>query len=522
MSNSLYRQYVGDFWASLFKDPGFVQSALAFFDTQEEQTLLDAQYVLDSMSRHTLHTFRDVKWRLLTVYEADVLKDPSRFDDGDVFDTGALFDGAGPSDSYFIPIPSDIWGMAFLADDVSDVTVLLQSGIDYRLDKAVSGVYTRLHPSTLGFKPEPLPGRNGPEPEMGYRMWARGVKESRGDLTRLYAETVKVLGGDGAYYKRLVNAAWNLRVDGCTLKNLRAMLCAIADADIALKAGVVQDVFSEAGRVWVRVDDDLYSGPVTSSAIVGPQASIPDGTQLFDVVQLYDPFEAIPFDEVPGLCLGNNFLGADSGSNGILVENRSLAFPDLVTLVMSTVENGRYLIDKTTDPIPVFLTGKQGYTNVELLVERADSGDEYIFVDSRLSFPFFGDPVSVAAFRTRLAELSVELGSGIGAVAVARNYGRTPDLLNLFDEYRRAMGRNLLLVRIRMDCVPAGVDPAPYVEYLRLTVPARAAIVSHMDVATTDDCPLGVVDAVDAFLEQDMSDTAPLSVTERTQGRVSI
>lgn len=520
---SLYRQFVSDFWTTVFKDQAFVKAVLAHCDGLEEQTLSDADYALKSASRRELPGFRSVKWRQITIYESDILKDPRLFDDGAVFDSGAVFDEAGPADVFFMPVDPDVAAIGFIMDDVAAPSVAWQNGVDFRFDLSARGVYARLHPSTAGFKRVPLPGRSGPEPESGFRVWARGVSLDRGDLRRLYADTVRVLSGEGAYYKRLVNALWNLRVDGCTLLNLRAALSAVADSDVALEAGTVADVFEEAGRLWVRVDDALWSAPDRSSAIVSVGDRVSKGALLFGSVAIYSPEQTIPRTDVPGLHLGKGFMGAAMEGGGLLVENKDLPFPEVATLVMSNVEGSRYLVEDGSAAVPEYLARKEGYVDVELLVEDAGEGVEYRFVDARLNFPFKGDPDSVAAFRTRLAELAAELGGGLGDEVVARNYGKPPDTVNLFNEYRRAMGRNLLLVRIDTSCVPPGVDPADHIENIRLSVPARAAMVSHMDSSQEDSRGLaGAGESLTAFLLLDSSDDRTMAIQEATNSKVSL
>ena len=125
------------------------------------------------------------------------------------------------------------------------------------------------------------------------------------------------------YYKKILNAVYDLLQEGATKQRLSAFIGSIVDTDVSKVAGEVSIVWNEGGRTWIAVGDILHSCPGTGRGIVSQGDVVEPGSQLFDVFKITSGRETIDPGDFPQLVLGPAFVDTLSGK-GLTFENAEL------------------------------------------------------------------------------------------------------------------------------------------------------------------------------------------------------
>lgn len=146
-----------------------------------------------------------------------------------------------------------------------------------------------------------------------YHMWGFATKYDIKAVRVMFGALTRVYGESGETYKEAVRIAWDLQVLGANAINTDRVCSFLAGVGHYDGPGneLVQDVFDEAGFVWVETASGVYGAPEATPLTLGVGDLVEKGDKLFDVYSIYSG-ETLPAPTlVTGLMLSKGFLGPD-------------------------------------------------------------------------------------------------------------------------------------------------------------------------------------------------------------------
>lgn len=500
----MIEQYIGTFWRQVFKDSAFIQSLLLGTEDVYSQMDQDLTTLNNALSRHTIDPYRKTIWIFATYATTDMNQDAMLFDQDNVFFDGKYKFGDRLHNFFTLPVDPSIKKIPFILSAPTNPTIVLQDGIDYVLNTDMNLLFFRDDPFTQGFDKRFF--NDSEEPVLGIAMWFyRGDKDFK-DIPYIYGEPAKIGVLSSPYFKRIVNAIWDLRVEGGTITNVNKLLSAVVDTDSIETSGTLNAVFSEAGRTWAQVGDALYSAPASVSVLKTVGQEVLRGEMLFNAAVIYTGRDTISFNQFPALHLSNNFLSSEF-VDGVLVENKEYPFPDSEIVVLSQRGDSKVLVISASDPqITYLISGQTGF-ELNLLVQS--EGGTYKIVETRWDLPFKGRPDTVRDFKLHLLAQTAEIGHDLTDPIIRDNAGKVPTTINLFREYQgRAFANNAFFVYLNTGAVPAGMDVGMALSYIKFTVPAYTTIFTYLDEHASEDYNLAnAQDSLDVFYVADLDNS---------------
>ena len=102
--------------------------------------------------------------------------------------------------------------------------------------------------------------------------------------------------------------AWDLRIEGATVRNVNRLLSLLTDVDHVHTAGAVKDIYTEGNKVCVRTDTAVYTAPTGTAVLVNIGDSIEASQIIFDAFVVRQGNEEIDFEDFEGVALGSSHL----------------------------------------------------------------------------------------------------------------------------------------------------------------------------------------------------------------------
>lgn len=506
--------HISVFWKDVFKDQVFIDAWCKSIDELNAQLFDACAGFTAALSRTAIQPLRRKRWLPLRVAEDSVGASGIPFNTpGYTFDGTLLFDHEPSSYGFSVPLPAGVVNVGFVVNNITDPSLILQNGYDFKVDATLGRLVFKVNPFMLPFAR--VPTENGLE----LLLTLRSVDFDYKDLDKIYGLAVETRLGSTEYYKRVMNALWELRMSGATTTNTIEFMSSVLDTDPAKVDGVVTNIFEEPGKKFVLVGETLHSAPANANFLVAVGDTVKRNDALFDSVMLYADQNSIPSSVMPGLHIGSWLAGADI-KGGVLAENADKPFPGIRWLLLSTTPGAALVEDVTTADYTYLVQAVQG-NDLYMLVDNALAG--YKLIATRWELPFYGAPSSVEAFRNRLAFEAATDGYDIGDVVIADNHGGEPPTINMFDFYwRHVLSLNGFLIVARMDLAPEGVDAASLMSRLGSLIPANQTMMTFMSLTHEDMCLSGVSDAVDAFHVAEETATINTGITEHQEAEASL
>ena len=514
----MLEQYINKFWIQVFKDSVFINKLLLGTEDTYDQQEMNIQTLNNALSRYTIDVFRPQKWLFVTYDEVQMNLDAMLFDQEDVYFNG-LYDFGDRLHNFFtLPIHPSIKKIPFIMSSPVNPEVILQENVDYMVNYDRNLIFFRDNPFIRGFEQRFLDSID--DPELGIGLWFYKVNQDYNDVNDIYAETIKLNVESSEYFKKIVNAIWDLRVEGGTIDNVNNLLISAVNADFIHTGGRYTREWVEGSRQWVQIGDNVYSAPENTGIIPDVNDDIIDGQMIWDSVQIFTGLDTIPYEAFPALHLSQNFIGSEF-TDGVMVENIEHPFPSQETLILTNI--GEYLIQDISELAYTYLINKQVGFVFDLLV--IDPNADYQAVTARWDLPFFGRPATVEAFKNYIFSIAAAEGKDLTDVIIEDNNGKVPDTINLFKEYQqRAFKNNAFYISIDTDFIPAGVDPGMFLSYLKFTVPAYTTLLTYLGASSTVTYDTSNIDEnVEAFhvvdVEQDYSGD---NITDNVNRKLSL
>ena len=475
----MLEQYINKFWLQVFKDALFIDRLLRGLDDRYAQTTEAVNTLNNDLSRHDVDVFRKQLWMFVTYDETQMNQDAMLFDQDDVFFNG-LYDFGDRLHNFFtLPISTSLQKIPFITSSPVEPTVVLQENIDYMVNYEQGLIFFRTNPFDMGFEKHYVTGIT--EPDIGIGMWFYHADKDFNDIDDIYAKTVKLNVTSSEYFKRIVNCIWDLRVEGGTINNVNKLLLATVDADFVTEGGELLKLFTEGGREWAQIGDNLYSAPETTPVLPTVGDTIVKGEIIWGSVEIYTGLDDISYDSFPALHLSSNFIG-DEFTDGVMVENIDYPFPEEELFVFSNY--GEYLIQDLTAAAYTYLVDNVNGFIIDLLV--TDGMADYTAFTGRRDLPFQGRTDTVESFKDYILGVAASEGHDLTSVIIADNNGKVPETINLFTEYQqRAFKNNAFFVSVDTSLIPDGVDPGMFLSYLKFTVPAYTTLLTFLGASST-------------------------------------
>jgi hypothetical protein len=511
----MIEQYIGTFWTKVFRDSLFINNLLSGTEDVYAQADEDTDCLNKALSRHTIEPYRTMRWMFATFSESQMNQDAMTFNQENVFFNGEYQFGDRLHTLFSFSIDPRVRKIPYIMSSPTSPEVVLQENVDYYLDLEQNLLMFRENPFNMGFSQRFL--KTEGEPELGIALWFYRTELDYKDVPYIYGEPAKIGVGSSEYFKRIVNAIWDLRVEGGTIANVNKLLCAVVDTDYVDEAGTVEDTFVEGARRWAKISGRLYSAPASIGFLKDIGDSVLAGEMIFDAVTVYTGRDTIPYERFPALHLSNNFI-PNEFTDGVLVENLDAPFPTKELVVFTETGGGQVLVTGITDPSYEYLAETPSQTILSLLMTSVGGIQ---VVESYRDIPFRGRPDTVQAFTTHLAGLWATIGKTMFDNIIEDNFEKVPDTVNLFREYQsRAFANNSFFVYLNTDAVPAGMDVGMALSYIKFTIPAYTTIFTYLEGGMSDEVDLNnVSDSLQAFLVADVENQYSGSNVEDSVGR---
>jgi len=158
-------------------------------------------------------------------------------------------------------------------------------------------------------------------------LWFVHTEDDANYLTDYYGRVIRMLTPSTRYYRRILNAIYDLLQEGGTAYRTALFVGALLDTDVANGDGEVTVVWDEGDRTWVAVGDTLHSCPGIGNAIVAVGDQVQTGDRLFNTFNIMRGREEIDPGDFPQLVLSNAFIETPSGK-ALSFENAELEVTD--------------------------------------------------------------------------------------------------------------------------------------------------------------------------------------------------
>lgn len=313
------REYInrifGDFWSAVWQEPSLLETMTAAYQEVFTQLECSREELEEYMAREQLPLSFFRHFRLLSVSESDLLPEYRTLGSFNL-DDGVTLDSLKTAPMvYRTSLPVD--DISVIMDSPVNPTVVWQKGQEFEI---IDGRNIRFFrdPVRAGFLDGAVSEGGAVVPRC--RFWLCSTMADINALRDFYGVYFKLRTPSTVYYKRVVNAVWDLAVQGATLMNINRFFCAVADTDVPQLNGTVDRIWTENGRTWISTGSELCSAPSPGTATVAVGDTVTAGQNLFDTALVYKGTSEISVSDMPLIHLGSGFLSS-SYTGGLVFEN---------------------------------------------------------------------------------------------------------------------------------------------------------------------------------------------------------
>lgn len=158
-------------------------------------------------------------------------------------------------------------------------------------------------------------------------LWMLHTRDDENYLADHYGRVIGMLTPSTEYYKRILNAVYDLLQEGATANRVNALIGSILDTDVAKVDGQVDDIWNEGERTWLVIAGKLHSCPGTNNAVVSKYDQVQTGDLIFNTFTVTPGTESIDPGDFPYLTLGPSYISTPSGY-GLTFENAEIEVTD--------------------------------------------------------------------------------------------------------------------------------------------------------------------------------------------------
>jgi hypothetical protein len=298
---------LGYFWHTLFLDSDFTDAYISSVAVPLSQLASEVKELSDYMSRSLVPEKVDHVVRLFIFDETT--EDTAAYhygDDGLTYGGGAVYgkDRVGNTNRLFQIDPA--FTPAFLTADLFSPGTVWRLGQDY----AIENGWIRFFKDPLDIQGLDKKTKIDADGQVFYTffLWGFQVTEDIKALNKFFGNMVGYCGASSAATKDAINLAWDLRIEGATVRNVHRLLSLLTDVDHVHTAGTVADVYTEGNKVCVHTNNAVYTAPTGTTVLVSVGEDIEASQIIFDAFVIRQGNEEIDFEDFEGVALGGSHL----------------------------------------------------------------------------------------------------------------------------------------------------------------------------------------------------------------------
>jgi len=298
---------LGYFWHTLFLDSNFTDAYISSVAVPLSQLASEVKELPDYMSRKLVPENIDHVVRLFIFDETT--EDTAAYhygDEGLTYGDGAVYgkDRVGNTNRRFQIDPA--FTPAFLTADLLSPGSVWRMGQDYSIENG----WIRFFEDPLDIPGLDKRTKVDSDGQVFYTffLWGFQVTEDIKALNKFFGNMVGYCGASSVSTKEAINVAWDLRIDGATVRNVHRLLSLLTDVDHVHTAGTVLDIYAEGNKVCVRTDTAVYTAPTGTTVLVNIGDSIEASQIIFDAFVIRQGNEEIDFEDFEGVALGSSHL----------------------------------------------------------------------------------------------------------------------------------------------------------------------------------------------------------------------
>jgi hypothetical protein len=229
-------------------------------------------------------------------------------DEGLVYGNSVLYgQEIGPLDNRRFPI-SPGFEPQFLSTSINDPGNILQRGVDYEIED--NWITFLTNPNDLSSVQKKAKTGADQQTYFQFLLWGSQLQEDLEALCNYFGVMAKICGPSTVWTKELINVAWDLRVDGASVRNVQRALAVLTNTDYVGAPGKVEDIYTEGDRICVQTDNQIYTAPVEARPIVEVGDTIQADQIIFDTFSIHLATEDVPGPDFDGLSLGPEYMAA--------------------------------------------------------------------------------------------------------------------------------------------------------------------------------------------------------------------
>lgn len=300
---------LGYFWREVFLDQAFVDAYSRSVAVSLEQLQLRVAELPGYSSRHRIPVFETEALRLYVVDETSAEVGATHYGDGTRYDGTTRYGGVLPKADTRRYAFDTVHRPRFLCTSVQGGTVLAL-GTDYVLGEGTI-TFTR-NPLEI----ESLQKRaklTGTATTYEFLFWGFQNETDIDAVSEYFGTIAGIVGPSSPWLFQAMNTAWDLRVEGATVKNVNRLLGLCADTAVPTVASTVVDVFPEGDRICVLTADEVLSAPATAGVRVVVGQSVGEAEPVFDSFIVRQGTDDIPFIDFAGLVLNPGYIPGTVG-----------------------------------------------------------------------------------------------------------------------------------------------------------------------------------------------------------------
>ena len=286
------RQQLGSFWEGVFARPDQIRSMVDARLELAAQTHQHVEELADAFSRFSAPVLQRRRWVRLRLRESDRNSDEAsllRYDGSagyhpaTPYQYGVPFTGARPTWA----APPNLRSLPLLANRMTSPSATLVEGVDYALERGA-----------IRFREDPF--RNSAIPKQEIRDvqgevvdrqislwgWQAGFDEQA--LYKQYGYVFGLQLESSRRYRDLLNALYDMLIEGTTVRSLGRLFEALLDAPLARGGETVERIVREPSRTWVITDREAYRASANAQIPVSEGDTLSEGDALTGALSFFD------------------------------------------------------------------------------------------------------------------------------------------------------------------------------------------------------------------------------------------
>jgi hypothetical protein len=321
----------GSYWATSYQGVDQIQTLLRGFAEASQQTRLNLEELVNSMSRLTLPVFHRERSYLLRIRQNDVNSPQTsvkRYGSGIVYGPDPItrveysYGEAYSRRTYAYPVPSNLRQVAVISNRIQDPSVTLIQGIDFELDAENSAVVFQEDPFLNPLFPI-QPNLEGNElVDKSIDLWLFLAEFDHDQIYRHLGYILNLKLPSNQAYKDLANAVMDAIVQGTSLSHIEAAIASVLGIPLTkTDSEIVELIETEPDVLQIVTDQNVYTFDAEATAIVEVGETLLAGQSLTDDFVLHQPRRGETPD-IHGLTLDGSFL-AGNYYGPLLFSNRT-------------------------------------------------------------------------------------------------------------------------------------------------------------------------------------------------------